>query len=60
MLALTRKEGERIVIDGKIVVTIVQVRGNRVRLGIEAPKDVEIFRSELKGSGANKIAGAVP
>jgi carbon storage regulator len=59
MLVLTRKEGERIVIDGQIVVTVLQVRGNQIRLGIEAPKDVPIRRSELEGSGAKALLTAV-
>ena len=50
MLLLTRKLTESIVIDGDIKVTVVEIRGNRVRLGIEAPKDVVVRRSELEGS----------
>jgi carbon storage regulator len=59
MLVLSRKEGERIVIDGQIVVTVVQLRGNQIRLGIEAPKDVAIRRSELEGSGVKTLLAAV-
>jgi carbon storage regulator len=47
MLALTRKAGERIVIGGLIVVEVLAIRGNRVRLGIEAPAGVTILREEL-------------
>ena len=47
MLVLTRTKDESIFINGIIKVTIVDVRGERVRLGIEAPKDVEIFREEV-------------
>mgnify|MGYP001304163796 CR=1 FL=1 len=47
MLVLSRKRNERIVIDGNIVVTIVDIRGDKVRLGIEAPKDVSIHRNEV-------------
>lgn len=47
MLVLSRKRSEKIVIDGKIVVTVVDIRGDKVRLGIEAPKDVSIHRSEV-------------
>lgn len=47
-LVVTRKPGERIMIDGgRIVVTVVQVDGGRVRVGIEAPVDVVIDREEL-------------
>ncbi len=48
MLVLSRKKNESIVIDGNIVVTVLQVHGNRVRLGIEAPADVGIHRIELR------------
>ncbi len=48
MLVLSRKSGESIVIDGDIRLTIVKVAGNRVRLGIEAPSDVTVTRSELR------------
>lgn len=47
MLVLTRKEGEKIVIDGHIVVTVVSSHGGKVRLGIDAPRDVKIWREEL-------------
>jgi carbon storage regulator len=47
MLVLSRKRNESIVIDGHIVVTVVDIRGDKVRLGIEAPKDVPIHRSEI-------------
>lgn len=46
MLVLTRKTNESICIDGKIEVMVVQVRGNRVRLGFRAPSDVSIQRKE--------------
>jgi carbon storage regulator len=49
MLVLTRKPGEKIVIGGSIVITVVEVQGNKVRLGIEAPKEVKVWRSELEG-----------
>jgi carbon storage regulator len=47
MLVLTRKLNESIIIDGEIRVTVVGIRGNHVRLGIEAPDAVAIFREEL-------------
>ena len=49
MLVLTRKLGETVVIDGGIKVTVVEVAGNRVRLGISAPDGVRILRGELAG-----------
>jgi len=48
MLVLSRKSGESIVINGDVRLTIVKVSGNRVRLGIEAPSDVTVTRSELQ------------
>lgn len=47
MLVLSRKKNEKIVIDENIIITIVEVRGDKVRLGIEAPRDVPIHRSEV-------------
>jgi carbon storage regulator len=47
MLVLSRKEGERIVIGGTIVVTIVETRGGRVRIGVDAPPEVPILRDEV-------------
>jgi len=47
MLILNRKVGERIVIGDGIVVTVVAVHGQQVRVGIEAPASVRIWREEL-------------
>jgi carbon storage regulator len=47
MLVLSRKLNETIVINGNIRVTVVGLRGNQVRLGIEAPDSIAIFRQEL-------------
>ena len=47
MLVLTRKIGERIVIDNRIVVEVMAVHGQRIRLGIQAPAEVSIMREEL-------------
>ena len=47
MLVLSRKKSESIVIDDNIVITIVEIRGDKVRLGIQAPKDVSIHRNEI-------------
>jgi carbon storage regulator len=47
MLVLSRKAGERLVIGGNIVVTVLEVRGNVVKLGCEAPASVPIHRHEI-------------
>ncbi len=47
MLVLSRKVGETIHIDGQIKVKVVKINGNRVKIGIEAPDEVQIVRSEL-------------
>lgn len=47
MLVLSRKKNETIVINDDIVITVVELRGDKVRLGIEAPKDVPVHRSEV-------------
>lgn len=47
MLVLTRRVNERIMIGDNIVVTVLEVRGDQVRLGIDAPRDVKVFREEV-------------
>jgi len=47
MLVLSRKPGERIVIGENIVLTVLGVYGNKVRLGVEAPRDLSIYREEI-------------
>ena len=47
MLVLSRKNNESIVINDRIVVTVVEIRGDKVRLGIEAPKEVPVHRREV-------------
>lgn len=47
MLVLSRKKNESIIIDGEVTITVVEVRGDKVRLGIEAPREVPIHRSEV-------------
>ena len=63
MLVLTRGPGEEIVIDGTIRVVVVAVKGDRVRLGIQAPESVRVDRQEvharradLTGDGGTPIA----
>lgn len=47
MLILTRKSGERITIGDQIRVTVLEIRGKQVRLGIEAPPDTMVHREEI-------------
>lgn len=48
MLVLTRKQNEQITIGDDIKITLVRIRGNSVRIGIEAPRDVRVVRGELR------------
>jgi carbon storage regulator len=48
MLVLSRKVGEKIVIDGNITVEVVKIHGNRITLGIDAPTSIRILRGELQ------------
>ena len=47
MLILTRRVGETLVIGDEVTVTVLGVRGNQVRLGVNAPKDVAVHREEI-------------
>ncbi len=47
MLVLSRKKNESIIINDNITVTVVEIRGDKVRLGIDAPKDVTVHRREV-------------
>jgi len=47
MLVLTRKIGESISIDDNIKITVVQIKGKQVRIGIDAPKETKIYREEV-------------
>ncbi|PIE44612.1 MAG: carbon storage regulator [Gammaproteobacteria bacterium] len=47
MLILTRRVGETIIIDKNIRVTVLAAKGNQLRLGIEAPADIEVHREEI-------------
>ena len=47
MLVLSRKKNESIVINNDITITVVEIRGDKVRLGIVAPKDVSVHRHEV-------------
>ncbi len=47
MLILTRKAGERITIGNDIVITIIEIHGKQVKIGIEAPKEMAVHREEV-------------
>lgn len=47
MLVLSRKKDERIIIGDQITVMVIEIRGDKVRLGIEAPKEVSVHRQEV-------------
>ena len=58
MLVLSRKKDESIEIGRDIVITVVETRGDKVRLGIEAPRDVPVHRSEV--AEAIRVANGEP
>lgn len=58
MLVLTRKLGERIVIGDSITVTVVDIKGDTIRLGIDAPREVRVQRSEVLEQIAAETADA--
>ena len=47
MLILTRKIGETIILDGGIKITVSDIQGNHVKIGIDAPKEVKVYREEI-------------
>ena len=47
MLALSRKKGEALVINNNIEITVLEIRGDQIKLGITAPKDVPVYRKEV-------------
>lgn len=47
MLVLTRHSGEAIMIGDDVVITVLGIRGNQIRIGIKAPKDVPVHREEI-------------
>ena len=47
MLVLSRKKDEKIIIGDKITVMVIEIRGDKVRLGIDAPKEVTVHREEV-------------
>ncbi len=47
MLILTRKSGEAIIINGDVKVTVLSIEGNKIRIGIDAPKEISVHREEI-------------
>ena len=64
MLVLSRKKDEKIVIGDSITLIVIEIRGDKVRLGIEAPKDVPVHRQEvydaIHGSHSGERGTSVP
>lgn len=60
MLALSRKKGEAIILNNNIEISVLEVKGDQVKIGIHAPKDVSIYRKEvyLQIQEENKEAAA--
>lgn len=53
MLVLSRKPMQRIHIGDSVVITLIEIRGNKVRIGIDAPKDIHVLRGELQDKVSN-------
>jgi carbon storage regulator len=66
MLILSRKIDEKVVIGEDITVSIIEIRGDQVRIGIDAPKKVKVFRQEVfdaikaENRAASKSASVIP
>ncbi len=62
MLILSRRKDESVIIDGRIEVAIVDIKGDQVKLGIKAPRDVKVFRNEVFQAiqAENKAAADAP
>lgn len=62
MLILSRKIDEKIKIGEDITLTIIEIRGDQVKIGVEAPKNVKVFRQEVFNAiqSENKAASEIP
>ena len=60
MLVLSRKKDESIIINDHIRITVVEIRGDKVRLGIDAPKDVSVHRREVYEAIQAQLRGEAP
>ena len=59
MLALSRKKNEALIINNNIEVTVLEIKGEQVKLGISAPKDVPVYRKEVYAQIQDANADAV-
>jgi carbon storage regulator len=60
MLILTRRTGETVMIGNEITLTVLGVKGNQVRIGINAPKSVPVHREEIYERIKRELAGGEP
>ena len=58
MLVLSRRPNESIIVNGNITITVLEIRGDHIRIGIDAPRDITIHREEIHAelAAANKNA----
>ena len=47
MLILTRRVGEKLIVGGNVTLTVLDVKGNQIRVGIDAPREVKVYREEI-------------
>ena len=57
MLILTRRDGESVLIGDEVTITVLRVKGNQVRLGVNAPKNVSVQRAEISERVRAEVAG---
>jgi carbon storage regulator len=66
VLRITRRAGERVIVGGEVIIEVLEVRGQTVRLGIDAPRSVPIYREEIwlevkrENEAAAQATGALP
>jgi carbon storage regulator len=60
MLILTRRVGETLVIGDEVTVTVLGIKGNQVRIGVNAPKDVSVHREEIYDRIQREKGGVAP